>query len=138
MHHDFPTEELVTVVVQRYTHRFSESLAQNAARKLPASSQLEAYAAPFESTYKRNCRIRVCGMLGAEVEALPFAVVEEVKRFFKVNIDWLVGAIRERQVNGTIKNSGTSESLPRCLFIHLKVRWRWGAALRKIMGGRLP
>lgn len=124
----------MAVVVQRYTHRFSECLAQIAARKLPVSSQLEAYAAPFESTYKRNRRICVCGMLGAEVEGLPLLVAEEVKRFFKKNIDWLVGAIREGQGNGTIENIGTPKSLAAMFLCSLEAAMVVGHGLAQDAG----
>ena len=112
IHHHFATKsELIAVVVQRYTHRFGEQLAAIASRNLSPTRRLEAYAALFEATYKRDRRVCVCGMLGAESEGLPVAVAYEVQRFFKMNVDWLVQIFRDGQEKGAIQNLITAKSL---------------------------
>lgn len=112
IHHHFPTKlELVAVVVQRYTHRFGEQLAAISARNLSHARCLEAYAALFEATYKRDRRVCICGMLGAESDGLPTEVADEVQRFFKMNVDWLTQIFRDGQKAGAIQNVTAAKSL---------------------------
>ncbi len=70
------------MVVQRYTYRFSAALLGIEGQSASPTDGLIAYAAQFEQTFANN-------RLGAESDALPQAVVDEVERFFKVNLDWL-------------------------------------------------
>ena len=83
IHHHFPKKgELVAVVAQRYTHRFREELLSIEGQHAKAPDRLTAYAALFERTFAKDRRLCVCGMLGAESDSLPDAVVSEVERFF--------------------------------------------------------
>ncbi|NRR32529.1 TetR/AcrR family transcriptional regulator [Oxalobacteraceae bacterium] len=103
IHHHFATKsELVTVVVQRYTHRVREYLLAIDGQHGDAPARLRAYAAMFERTYDRERRLCLCGMLGAELETLPEQVAGEVKRFFKINADWLGEVFAEGQAAGTV------------------------------------
>ncbi len=77
------------MVVQRYTYRFCAALLGIEGQSASPTDGLIAYAAQFEQTFANNRRLCICGMLGAESDALPQAVVDEVERFFKVNLGWL-------------------------------------------------
>lgn len=112
IHHHFPKKgELVAVVTQRYTHRFREKLLSIEGLYAKAPDRLTAYAALFEQTFAEDRRLCVCGMLGAEANALPDAVMIEVERFFKVNLDWLTLVIAEGQHAGLITANLSAEEL---------------------------
>ncbi|MFM9881001.1 MAG: TetR/AcrR family transcriptional regulator [Burkholderiaceae bacterium] len=101
IHHHFPTKaELVTVVAQRYTHRFRERLLRIDGTHAKAADKLAAYADLFAQTYAQDRRLCVCGMLGAEADALPPAVAAEVTVFFRSNLDWLTQVVQQGQASG--------------------------------------
>lgn len=98
VHHHFPTKaELVAVVAQRYTFRFRAELLGIEGRHARAYDRLLAYMAVFEKTFCNDRRLCVCGMLGAEAEALPPDVANEVRHFFSVNLQWLNQVISDGQ-----------------------------------------
>jgi TetR/AcrR family transcriptional regulator, transcriptional repressor for nem operon len=104
IHHHFATKsELVTVVAQRYTHRFREHLLSIEGKHTRAGERLAAYAALFEATYAENRRLCVCGMLGAEAEGLPDEVVREVHRFFRLNLEWLSIVMQDGLAAGQLR-----------------------------------
>jgi TetR/AcrR family transcriptional regulator, transcriptional repressor for nem operon len=94
IHHHFPTKgELVAVVAQRYSHRFSDHLQRIEREHVSAKARLHAYAMLFEDTYLQDRRLCVCGMLGTEASDLPPEVAQEVETFFKLNLSWLAHVI---------------------------------------------
>jgi TetR/AcrR family transcriptional regulator, transcriptional repressor for nem operon len=98
VHHHFRTKtELVSVVAQRYTHRFNERLEAIQKQHADAAGRLRAYAKLFEHTFEQDRRLCVCGMLGAEADGLPAEVSAEVARFFKLNLDWLEQVLAQGQ-----------------------------------------
>jgi TetR/AcrR family transcriptional repressor of nem operon len=101
VHHHFRTKaELVAVVTQRYTHRFRGALHEIEGRCPTADERLAEYASLFEKTFRADRRICVCGMLGAERDALPDEVRREVDRFFAANLDWVSGVFADGQRAG--------------------------------------
>lgn len=111
IHHHFPKKgELVAVVAQRYTHRLREELLSIEGQHAKAPDRLTAYAALFERTFAKDRRLCVCGMLGAESDSLPDAVVSEVERFFKVNLDWLTLVVADGQRAALITSNSTPEA----------------------------
>ena len=110
IHHHFATKaELVTVLTQRYTHRFRELLLQVEASNRNPVERLRAYAQLFEATYATQQRLCLCGMLGAEIDTLPETINAEVKRFFKINLEWLSEIIAAGQQQGLLKLIPASE-----------------------------
>ncbi len=103
IHHHFATKsELVRIVVQRYAHRFGAALAALDAAHADAPARLSAYAALFAHTYRRDRRLCVCGILGAEAESLAPDVCLEVGAFFQMNLDWLARSIAQGQRDATL------------------------------------
>lgn len=100
----------MAVVAQRYTHRFREELLSIEGQHAKAPDRLTAYAALFERTFAKDRRLCVCGMLGAESDSLPDAVVSEVERFFKVNLDWLTLVVADGQRAALITSNSTPEA----------------------------
>lgn len=112
IHHHFPTKaELVAVVAQRYTHRFREQLLGLEGRHATARKRLLAYAELFQRTFEIDRRLCVCGMLGAEADALPQGVTAEVERFFVVNLDWLTQTIAAGQADGSLRQDTPPRAL---------------------------
>lgn len=111
IHHHFPAKsDLVAMVAQRYTHRFREQLLRIEGQHAKATDRLLAYAALFQSTFDQDRRLCVCGMLGAEAEALPPDVAGEVQRFFAVNLDWLAQAFAAGQAKGVLRTNAKPAS----------------------------
>jgi TetR/AcrR family transcriptional repressor of nem operon len=77
----------------------------------PRVARLQAYADLFETTYRTNRSLRICGMLGAEADSLPDEVNIEVRRFFAVNIEWLTMVLSEGIMKGSIRNIASAQDL---------------------------
>lgn len=104
IHHHFATKaELVRIVVQRYGHKFRDALEFIDARHDNCGARLTAYAELFAQTYKRDRRLCLCGILGAEAEALSDEVAQEVHLFFQMNLNWLTKTIKEGAKAGTMR-----------------------------------
>jgi len=94
VHHHFATKSALAVAAMaNYTARFEAALADIAAAERSAAEELRAFAALFEKTLEKSKRVCLCGMLSAEVEALPRAVQVEVRRFYEVSEAWLATRI---------------------------------------------
>lgn len=94
VHHHFATKsDLAVAAMAGYTARFEVALAEIAAAGRPPAEQLRAFAALFERTLEKSKRACLCGMLSAEVQALPREVQDEVRRFYAVCEAWLAARI---------------------------------------------
>lgn len=103
VHHHFRTKaDLVATLARRYTERFESALAAiDVARRDPLA-RLKAYVQLFATTYAQDGRLCVCGMLGAEADALPAEVADAVAGFFQLNLTWLTAAFRDAQRSGQV------------------------------------
>ncbi|WP_458071900.1 TetR/AcrR family transcriptional regulator [Rhodanobacter sp. BL-MT-08] len=116
VHHHFRTKaELVAELINRYYQRFESALAAiDIARSQPLA-RLKAYVQLFSQTYANDGRLCVCGMLGAEADALPAGVADAVESFFRLNLTWLVATIRDAQgasqVRADLRASALAEAL---------------------------
>ncbi|WP_017460331.1 TetR/AcrR family transcriptional regulator [Dyella ginsengisoli] len=103
VHHHFRTKaDLVTALARRYTERFESALAAIDVARRDPMARLRAYVRLFATTYAQDGRLCVCGMLGAEVDALPGEVADAVAGFFRLNLDWLTAAFRDAQQSGRV------------------------------------
>jgi TetR/AcrR family transcriptional repressor of nem operon len=100
VHHHFATKsDLAVAAMADYTARFETSLEGLAAAGRPPVEQLRAFAVLFERTLEKSKRACLCGMLSAELHALPSHVQDEVRRFYAVCEAWLgerIGAAAPR------------------------------------------
>jgi TetR/AcrR family transcriptional repressor of nem operon len=77
VHHHFPTKTaLAAAVARRYTDRFLSALEAAPGPVLPT------WRGAFRAALRRDGRMCLCGVLGAEAGGLPAEVVAEVRRFF--------------------------------------------------------
>lgn len=112
VHHHFPTKgELGVIVVQRYTHRFAERLEEIGRRHATSAGRLQAYCDLFSETFAAGRSLCICGMLGAESNAIPDVVHVEVRRFFEHNAAWLADVLKQGAQAGEIKLTSPPEML---------------------------
>ncbi|MEO6926322.1 MAG: TetR/AcrR family transcriptional regulator [Rhodanobacter sp.] len=112
VHHHFHTKaDLVAALARRYTERFESALAAiDVARRDPLM-RLKSYVRLFATTYAQDGRLCVCGMLGAEADALPDGVADAVASFFKLNLAWLTAAFRDAQRSGQMTSAQRAAAL---------------------------
>lgn len=103
VHHHFRTKsDLVAALARRYTGRFELALAAIDVARHDPVARLKAYVQLFSATYAQERRLCVCGMLGAEADALPAEVNDAVAGFFQLNLTWLAAAFRDAQVSAQL------------------------------------
>jgi len=90
VHYHFPTKgDLGAVVAKTYTEKFIGSLGDPEAPTITPKKQIENYIDACRYAIVKQGKMCLCGMLGAEVAALPDEVARETKTFFEKNIEWL-------------------------------------------------
>ncbi len=92
-HHFASKEELGAAMARRYADRFMEAIGDPNDANTTPSEKLERYCKAFTHALKVDRQMCLCGMLGAEISSLPNDVAVEARRFFNLNIDWLVAAL---------------------------------------------
>ncbi|PIW27782.1 MAG: TetR/AcrR family transcriptional regulator [Rhodospirillales bacterium CG15_BIG_FIL_POST_REV_8_21_14_020_66_15] len=96
IHYHFPTKEcLGAAVAAHYTDAFMAELDRARDRTKDPVELLRAYAGLFRRTLATKDRMCLCGMLAAEVAALPISVAAETKRFFQENLRWLTAVFAD-------------------------------------------
>ena len=112
VHHHFHTKaDLVAVLALRYTERFESALAAIDVTRRDPLARLKAYVRLFATTYAQDGRLCVCGMLGAEADALPANVADVVAGFFRLNLAWLTAAFRDAQHSGQLTSAHRATAL---------------------------
>ena len=121
VHHHFRTKsDLVAALARRYTERFESALAAiDIARRDPLA-RLKAYVRLFATTYAQDGRLCVCGMLGAEADALPVDVADAVAGFFQLNLSWLTAAFRDAQSSGQVTSTQRATALAELMLATLE------------------
>ena len=94
VHYHFPTkEDLCVAVVRTYTDNFLQALGDPSELVAKGKSPVNRMVKSFRSALVENQSMCLCGMLGAETDALPERVIAENKKFFARNIEWLENAL---------------------------------------------
>jgi TetR/AcrR family transcriptional repressor of nem operon len=97
VHYHFPTKmDLVTALVERYTQRFVAGLG-------PASEPgaLLRLIAAYREAVEGADRMCLCGVLGAELTALPEPVRDAVREFFDATVAWTSQGLEEESGDRT-------------------------------------
>lgn len=90
VHYHFATkEDLAVAVTRNYTDKFLSALGQPDALQAQGTHPVKHYIKNFRSAVEDDNGMCLCGVLGAEMDVLPEAVVNEIRAFFDCNIDWL-------------------------------------------------
>ena len=97
VHYYFRTKaDLAAQLAHEYTDVFLASL-QNEKEKQPNNSAIALYITAFKTALEKDNQMCLCGLLGAQSDALPEKVNVEIKRFFELNIQWLQQTYIEEQ-----------------------------------------
>lgn len=90
VHYHFPTKgDLGAALARRYTEEGAAFLAELLAASEDATWCLDRYTGIFRSALANDDRMRLCGIMSAELDDLPIEVRAEVDRFAAMNVDWL-------------------------------------------------
>ncbi|WP_420994161.1 TetR/AcrR family transcriptional regulator [Cupriavidus sp. 30B13] len=96
IHYYFPAkDDLVLEAVKEYSARITERI-RNIDASLPPHEQADAYLS-FLRTAACGDQICLAGMLSTETLCLPETVHAELKAFYRMNEDWLMGLIERAQ-----------------------------------------
>lgn len=97
VHYHFATKgELGAAVAKAYTERFLGALGD--AEQGSPKALIEGYIDACRTAIVKQDKMCLCGMLGAEIAALPDNVVRETRIFFEKNVEWLA-AVYGRKAN---------------------------------------
>lgn len=92
VHYHFATkEDLGAAVAEYYTDKFMNDLGDVAAGAAE-KNRISHYVKCFRNALLENKGMCLCGMLGAEMAALPNEVQLQAQRFFNQNMEWLMSA----------------------------------------------
>ena len=115
LHYHFPGKaELGRALIERYTLRFTEALADIDERIPDAPAKLNAYAGLY-SEVLRGHRMCLCGMLAAEYQTLPEPMRDAVIAFIDANEAWVERVLSEGQRAGTIVLGGPASDAARLI-----------------------
>ena len=90
VHYHFPTkEDMGAELARQYTDNFLAALGDPEAILQSGGNPIEVYIGLFRESLIKDQKMCLCGLLGAETDALPEKVRAETKRFFEQNIAWL-------------------------------------------------
>lgn len=111
LHYHFPGKaELGEALINRYSNRFADALAEIDATGMVALQRLQAYADLYLAVL-RGERMCLCGMLAAEYQTLPDPMRQTVIGFFDANLAWLTRLLRCGTVDGSLKYAGKPEDM---------------------------
>lgn len=90
VHYHFPTKaSLAETLVHNYTEKFMSALPDLTPDTKGACDPIDAYIQLFRSALVEDELMCLCGLFGAETDALPGEVQHQTERFFERNIQWL-------------------------------------------------
>lgn len=94
VHYHFQSKEALAIALaKRYTDRFMAHLGSPADPGTNAADRLRHYISAYRHSLTADRSMCLCGMFGAEIDALPDTVRREVRRFFDLNQAWLVAML---------------------------------------------
>lgn len=90
VHYYFRTKgDLGAELAKQYTDTFIAALDDAKRESALSRRSINMYIDMFKCALKKDNQMCLCGLLGAQSDALPDEVKVEIKRFFEKNIDWL-------------------------------------------------
>jgi TetR/AcrR family transcriptional regulator, transcriptional repressor for nem operon len=120
VHHHFPTKmDLGAKLIERYHERFAGALARIEHASLEPREALETYAAIYGEALRRD-RLCLCGMMAAEITALPRGLRARLRRFFDANEAWLARVLERGRRGGTLEFTGSPPAQARLLLAALE------------------
>jgi TetR/AcrR family transcriptional repressor of nem operon len=121
VHYHFATKgDLGAAVAARYAARFVAWLERIVTEGRDARHRLILYVGLFRAAVVEDGRMCLCGMLGAESEALPPEVLEEAQQFFTRNIAWLRNVFESGASDATLEFTGPADDHARLVLAALE------------------
>jgi TetR/AcrR family transcriptional regulator, transcriptional repressor for nem operon len=115
LHYHFPGKaELGRALIERYTRRFLEALAEIDERIPGAPDKLSAYAGLYAEVL-RGRRMCLCGMLAAEYQTLPDPMRDAVIAFIDANEAWVQSVLSDGERAGSITLAGPASDAARLI-----------------------
>lgn len=121
IHHHFPTKaHLALSLIRRYRESLRRELSAIGSASKGVKQKLEAYAELYVAALGRDHRLCLGGMYAAEFPALPEAVQEEVRAFFRDHERWLKQVLSEGAASGELGFEGKPEETARLVLSTLE------------------
>lgn len=97
IHYHFPTKgDLGAAVARRYTERFFAQLNVTEEEQIEPQAAIEHFIDAFRNALVTDQGMCLCGILGAERDALPQNVVAETNKFFTESLLWLTKVFQQQ------------------------------------------
>lgn len=93
VHYHFPTKDDLILALVRAQHEETAAALDAIARTGDFHSRMRAFAGLFRQHLEHGNRFCLCGMMGAEVEALPDAARIELAEFFEMCARWVTAQV---------------------------------------------
>jgi TetR/AcrR family transcriptional repressor of nem operon len=115
LHYHFAGKaELGKALIDRYSSRFAQALAEIDATGGTAAARLDAYSDIYAGVL-RDGRMCLCGMLAADYETLPEPMRDSVVAFFDENEAWLTRVLEAGDADGSLQLSGPAQDAARAI-----------------------
>ena len=115
LHYHFATKaDLGEALINRYSARFFEALAEVDAAGAAAPAKLSAYARLYADVLSEQ-KMCLCGMLAAEYPTLPRPMQTAVVGFFDHNERWLVAVLEQGAAEGSLAFTGPATDTARMI-----------------------
>jgi TetR/AcrR family transcriptional regulator, transcriptional repressor for nem operon len=120
LHYHFPSKaELGEELINRYSARFSEALAEIDESLHPTPRKLQAYCDIYRAVLSEE-RMCLCGMLAAEYDTLPEQMRASVVAFFDYNHVWLSRVLENGRAIDEIHFIGSADHAARSVVASLE------------------
>jgi TetR/AcrR family transcriptional regulator, transcriptional repressor for nem operon len=120
VHHHFATKAtLGGRLIERYRERFAAALADIERDSDGAGDALDRYTRLYAAALRDN-RMCLCGMLAAEITALPRPLRNALRRFFDENEAWLARVLERGRRAGELTFAGSAPAQARLVLAALE------------------
>jgi TetR/AcrR family transcriptional repressor of nem operon len=120
LHYHFATKaDLGEALINRYSTRFYDALAQVDADDGAAPAKLAAYAKLYADVLSEQ-KMCLCGMLAAEYPTLPLPMQTAVVGFFDHNEGWLEAVLEQGEDEGSLTFAGPARDTARMIISGLE------------------
>jgi TetR/AcrR family transcriptional repressor of nem operon len=120
LHYHFATKaDLGEALINRYSTRFLEALAEVDAAGGAAPAKLAAYAKLYADVLSEQ-KMCLCGMLAAEYPTLPRPMQAAVVGFFDHNEGWLEAVLEQGRDEGSLVFTGPTRDTARMIISGLE------------------
>ena len=111
VHYHFPSkEDLGIELIRRFRTGFEAWAAEQDATVENAWGKLEGYFGHYLDNLENGQRVCFTGMLGAEFQAIPDGMREEVRLAMEMIFHWLIAVLQQGAKEGSVRFSGTAEA----------------------------